>query len=81
MTAAGQGKADPIGSEADPPGRRGFIWDKLTALGHNPAAMRAIETGSAAEAGSFPIQMLWGMLDRYIVTVKQRAMQAADKAS
>ena len=47
--AVGQGTTDPIGSKAKPPGRRGLICEKLTALGHNLAAMQAIGTGSAAE--------------------------------
>ena len=52
------GRADLIGSEANLPGRRGLIGDKLTALGQNHAAIRAMGTGSAAEAVNSPIQKL-----------------------
>ena len=55
-TAAGQGGADPIASQANPPGSRGLIGYYLNALGQNPAAVRAVGTGSAAEARNRPIQ-------------------------
>ena len=54
-TAARQGRADPIGSQANPPGRRGLIGYYLTALGHNLEAKQAVGTGSAAGPGNLPI--------------------------
>ena len=53
---AGQGRAEPIGSKADPPGRNRLIGYYLTALGHNPAAVQAGGTGFAAEAGNSTIK-------------------------
>ena len=55
--ATRQCRADPIGSQADPQGRRWLVGYYLTVSGHNPTAMQAVGSGLAAGPGNWHIQL------------------------